>query len=114
MKKGIAIFSIIISMFFLGVFVAPQKSEAGWDFSIGIGYSSGYDYGYNDYYPTYGYGNPYYGGYNSYGSYGGGYSYMNSAPIMPTYGGYSSYNYIPTSPYGYGGYTHVPCYSWYC
>lgn len=86
MKKGLAVFSIIISMFVFGLFLAPSKSEASfWDnvsIALGFGYGGG-NYGYGNY------------GYNNYGGYG--YSDCYSYDCY----GYSDYGY-GYQDYGYG------------
>lgn len=117
MKKAIVAFSIITSMFVLGLFMVPKHSEASfWDhvsISFGVGMSTTNTYG------SYGYGNSGYGN-NNYG-YGNGYSaypavygygnsyndyYDNSSTIYPRYGayntGYGSYN----NYNNYGGYNN--------
>ena len=117
MKKAIAVFSLVIAVIGFGVIALPQKSEAGFNFSIGIGYTTPYyDYGnygnYGNTYNNYGYGAGYYSGYhpvyawsNPYYGYSGGYDYYDSYTYTSNYG-YGSSNY--TSPYSYGN--TINCY----
>ncbi len=106
MKKAIATFSIIISVFVLGIMFTPVAPvEAGWDISIGFGFDSGYsdygydDYGYDDYdyygYDDYGYGYDDYYDYNDYAGYDNyGYDNYNYGYNDQSYGGYNGYTTI--------------------
>ncbi len=117
MKKIITITSFFIFALVLGLSSMPEKADAMYSVSFGIGFgNSGYNNGYVDPY-SYGYA-PYYNSRPTIGnSYRGGYQTYNNYNYQPTYGYNSYYNSRPTintypRPTNNGYYGGYPTYNY--